>query len=354
MKAVQLDIRSQCKPDSWFSNNCTLPFERSVHVVNVPKPVLEPSLRGYALIRNLAASLNPADWEMTFGGMNHGRIFGLESSGVVEEITEGCDLNVGDHVWAGVANGGAEYVIGPCSRMGKKPASLTDVEAAAVPIAAMTDLHALKKLGAPWTDKPSILITAAAGGCGLFAVQLARALGAGEIITTSSPNHFHLLKEIGADRTLDYHESDWWDALGTRSVDKIYDIVPMRASADHALEVLKDEGDYLQLDAGPVVLFDDRAKAKGKCKFDNTVARALRGDVDTLEKCTSTERPGVSLMNWIMVAFDRADLDFLSKLVENGQLKVVLDSVYTRDNITEAFARSRTGHATGKIVMRHY
>merc|ERR1719454_1605822 len=109
----------------------------------------------------------------------------------------------------------------------------------------MTGLEALFKAGAPWTSKPTVLVTGGSSGTGHFGIQLAKSLGAGKVITTCSPGNSDLVKSLGADEVIDYHTSNWWDAIPAGSVDVIYDCISLPKSGNHAYKILADDGHYV-------------------------------------------------------------------------------------------------------------
>lgn len=165
------------------------------------------------LVRVHAAGINPVDWKTRAG---HGMaglqtlplILGWDVSGVVEEVGFGVTtLAPGDEVYAmpwfpRPAGAYAEFVTAPSRQFARKPDSLSHVEAAALPLAALTAWQALVDT-ARVTAGQRVLVHAAAGGVGHLAVQIAKHLGAEVIATAREPRHAWL-KELGADETIDY------------------------------------------------------------------------------------------------------------------------------------------------------
>lgn len=175
-----------------------------------PVPALEP---GEVLIRVHAAGVNPLDWKVREGyakeWMHHHLplILGWDVSGVVEALSEGVtDIKVGEPVYGflDIRRDGAyaEFTAARASHIVPKPKTLDHVHAAAVPIAALAAWQSLFDL-AGLSGGQTVLIHAAAGGVGHFAVQLAKWKGA-RVIGTASSRKANFLRELGADQIIDY------------------------------------------------------------------------------------------------------------------------------------------------------
>lgn len=196
----------------------------------VPRPTPLPT---EVLVRVHAAGVNPVDWKTRQGGGmadvlgDPPFVLGWDVAGVVEEVGFGVTtLTVGDRVFGmpwfpREAGGYAEYVTAPARQFTKIPDGLSDEEAAAVPLAALTAWQTLvDTAGVRAGDR--VLITAGAGGVGHFAVQFARHFGA-HVIATASPDNHAWLRELGVDEVLDYHQPDY--LAGVTEVDVIIDLV---------------------------------------------------------------------------------------------------------------------------------
>mmetsp|Transcript_128619 Transcript_128619/g.274420 ORF Transcript_128619/g.274420 Transcript_128619/m.274420 type:complete len:393 (-) Transcript_128619:71-1249(-) len=344
MQAVVLQVpqNERCWVDHAYSNHSGIDFAASISIATLPKPQLsDPST---ALVRVAASTVNPADWEGRDCGSDPS-IPGLDVAGIIEETTRGCHLRAGGAVW-GMGYGGcnAEYVVVPCSRLALKPPSLTLAQAAAVPTVALTSLKAFQRVGAPWHSKPTVLITAGAGGVGSVAIQLAKALGAGLVVTTCSPEHESFVMSLGADRTIDYHTSNWWETLEPGSVDVILDVIPQYGDGKHAEQTLAHHGQYLQL-----LYFGLDVEDPTHCKALNFMRY---GEPDVRNMCTSLARSDISLLDWELHAWDSTDLDFLGDLVAQEKLAPVIDSVYDFHDASQVFEASQRGHSTGKLVIQ--
>ncbi len=174
------------------------------------------------LIKVKAASVNPIDWKVRAGHMKD--IFpltfpatlGLDVSGTVEEVgPDAARFKRGDEVYAslelGAGGGYAEYVVAKETIVAKKPGTLNHVQAAAVPVAGLTAWQALFEV-AQLRAGQKVLIHAAAGGVGNFAVQFAKAKGAHVIGTASSKNQA-FLGELGVDHAVDYQKTRFEDVV---------------------------------------------------------------------------------------------------------------------------------------------
>lgn len=280
---------------------------------DVPKPAPLPT---EVLVRVHAAGVNPVDWKTRAGsGMAGMQTFpfinGWDVSGVVEEVGFGVTtLKPGDEVYGmpwfpRAASAYAEYVTAPSRHFAKKPKSLTHVEAAALPLAALTAWQILVDT-ADVQPGQKVLITAAAGGVGHLAVQIAKAHGAYVIGTAREPKHA-FLKEIGTDEVIDYTQGDY----AGNDVDLFVDLVG-GASPDS----VRPGGLFVGVPSG--------------------VDRPIRDDIRTSP---------------ILVEPDRAGLRAIAALVESGELKVHVAATFPLEDAGQAHALGETGRTQGKIVL---
>jgi NADPH:quinone reductase-like Zn-dependent oxidoreductase len=170
------------------------------------------------LIRIRAASVNPFDWHFMRGTPYIGRIaiglrkprlqrIGVDVAGVVEAVGERVTLfKAGDEVFGACRGSLAEYVCTGEKKVVRKPANVTFEQAAAVPVAGLTALQALRKGGL--ASGRRVLINGAAGGVGTFAVQVSKASGA-HVTGVCSTRNVGIVRSIGADRVIDYTKDDF-------------------------------------------------------------------------------------------------------------------------------------------------
>src|SRR5690606_28911965 len=201
---------------------------------DVPKPVPQA---GQVLVRVHATSINPLDYQVRRGDYADlvplPTITGHDVSGVVEDVGPGVTaFSPGDEVWytPQIFDGPgsyAEYHVAAESIIGKKPASLSHLEAASLTLVGGTAWEALIVRAALRVGE-SILVHGGAGGVGHVAIQLAKAVGA-RVLTTVREANFGFARSLGADVTIDYEKEDYVDAImretGGRGVDVVFDTI---------------------------------------------------------------------------------------------------------------------------------
>lgn len=286
----------------------------------------QPSTRhDDVLVRVHAAAVNPVDWFIRYGHMAQWiphslpLILGCDLSGVVESVGVGVsEWTVGDEVFArtDLTRDGtyAEYVTVRAADVAPKPAEVDHVAAAGIPHAALTAWQALFEVGALVAGQ-RVLIHAAAGGVGSFAVQLAKWRGA-EVAGTASANHLAFLEALGVDTVIDYTAVRFEDVVS--EVDLVLDAVGGETQS-RSWAVLRAGGVLVSLVEPPS---QDVAAQHG-------VRAALLG-----------------------TQANAAQLVELGRLVSAGHLKPFVSTVFTLQEAREAHRLSETRHAQGKIVLR--
>ena len=182
----------------------------SVKVGERPDPTAGP---GEVRIKTVAAGVGPWDvkaMQGTYGALTLPYVVGFEFAGPVDQVGEGVsDVAVGDEVYGTEWRAGsfAEYRVATPSTLARKPGKLTFQEAAALPVAGTTSLEGLVERLAIGEGE-SVLVTAASGGVGTIAVQMARALGARVLGVSSEANRDYVLA-LGAQAAFDYHDEHW-------------------------------------------------------------------------------------------------------------------------------------------------
>ncbi|KOV44398.1 MULTISPECIES: NADP-dependent oxidoreductase [Streptomyces] len=281
----------------------------------------EPGL-GEVLVRVHAAGVNPVDWKTRASGAliawGETPIVGWDVSGTVEAVGPGVTLYApGDEVYGmphfpRQAGGYAEYVVAPARHFARKPASLDHVQAAALPLAALTAWQALVDT-AGITAGQRVLVHAAAGGVGHLAVQIAKARGAYVIGTASAAKH-EVLRELGADELIDYRSVDFAEAVS--DVDVVLDALGGE-TAERSLKVLRSGGHLVSL-PGP----------------DSVPAGA----------------DGVNA-SWVLVDPDLKGLEAIADLADKGLLKPLVETVLPLAEAARAHEIGEQGRTTGKIVL---
>jgi NADPH:quinone reductase-like Zn-dependent oxidoreductase len=291
------------------------------------------------LVAVRAAAVNPLDWHYLRGepyimrmgaglGAPTDSRMGVDFSGVVETVGKDVTkFKPGDAVFG--ARGGAfgDYLVVRESRnVVLKPDNLSFEEAAAVPIAAITALQALRDKGQVKAGT-KVLINGASGGVGTFAVQIAKALGA-EVTGVCSGRNVELVKSLGADRVIDYTQTDFTE--GGDEYDVIIDNI-----GNQPLSKLR----RVMTDAGKDVIVG----APSDGKWLGPLSVPLKG----------------MMYGWFvkqkfmffLAETNPKDLEYLSGLMRDGKLKSVIDRTYPFNELPDAIRYVETGRARGKVVV---
>jgi len=290
------------------------------------------------LVRVHAAAINPLDWHYMRGspyfmrlGSGLGRPtdtrLGVDFAGTVEATGSNVTrFKPGDEVFGGRMGAFGEYVIVREDRgMVLKPSDVSFEQAAAVPIAAVTALQALRDKGRIQPGQ-KVLINGASGGVGTFAVQIAKALGA-DVTGVCSTRNVEMVRSIGADHVFDYTKEDYTDS--GQHYDLIVDMV-----GNHSLlanrQVLKPEGKFVIIGG---------AKGNWFAPLMNPIKAAIMS-------------PFVDQEFGMMIArMDNEDLSILGELMQSGKVTSVIDRRYRLSEVADAIRYSEEGHARGKIII---
>ncbi|GHO97844.1 NADPH:quinone reductase [Reticulibacter mediterranei] len=296
---------------------------------DVPRPTAGV---GEVLIRVQAAGVNPAEWKAVSGLTRRVRevplpfIPGWDVSGIIEEV--GPDVTAfqqGDAVYGLLrfpspsAGTYAEYTTGPVADLALKPTSIDHIQAAAVPMAALTAWQGLFVHGRMEAGQ-TVLITGAAGGVGHFAVQLAKSKGA-RVIGVASGRHAAFLHELGVDQFIDYTSTSPEGAV--HDVDLVVDTAG-GMNGDPLLSVLKPGGTLIPISANQF--------------SPERVAQAGVSIVTTIGPVMQVRSSGAQLVE-------------IGKLIDAGQVRVAIDTVVPLAEAARAHERSAAGHVRGKIVL---
>lgn len=295
--------------------------------VPVPTPVMSE-----LLVRVIAAGTNPIDAKTRAGRGVSGAIaaypstLGFDFSGVVVQAPyEAHPLAPGTEVYGMLPyprTGGsyAEYAVVPSLSVARKPAALSHVEAAGVPLAALTAWGLVVET-AHAHEGQRVLIHAGSGGVGHFAVQLAAYFGA-HVIATGSERNLPWLRELGAEVVIDYATTRFEDVVS--DVDVVIDLVGNAHddTGTRSLGVLRPGGLYVMVPSGAWPDYADAAAAAGV-------------------RATSYK-----------VVPDGSVLATLTRLLDSGAVQVFIDRVFDLGEAAEAHRELERGHARGKIVLR--
>lgn len=286
--------------------------------VRVPEPK-----ENEILVRVIASGVNPADPLILNGkyakefGTHLPLILGYDLAGVVAKtgarITK---LKVGDPVYAYLLWGGgwAEYCISNESESAIKPKSLSFIDAAAVPLAALTAWQALIDIGKIQSGQ-TVLIHGGSGGVGSFAIQIAKMRGARVIATASTANQ-DLLKQLGADVAIDYTRQKFEEIA--HDVDVVLDPVG-RETLARSYDVVKKGGIVVTI--------------VSRCDENELKKHEIRG-------ASLSSHP------------NSVELAEITKLIDAGKIKPIVSQLLPLTDAAKADAQAETHHTRGKIVLK--
>ncbi|MCP3731632.1 NADP-dependent oxidoreductase [Sphingomonas sp. MG17] len=314
---------------------------------DVPRPSPRP---GEVLVRVHAAGLNPVDFKTREGKLKVVQryalpvVMGNELAGTVEALGEGVTrFAVGDRVFGRMAKAAmgafADYAAVPEDVLATMPPSLDFETAAAIPLAGLTALQALRdelhlRAGS------RVFIPGGAGGVGTFAIQIAKWLGA-EVTTTASPRGKALVERLGADVVIDYTAQRFEDHVS--GMDGVFDLIGGE-TLEQAFGVVKRGGTVVSVAAlpEPQTALKDLGRGMGLAALFWAVSWRLRAQA---------RKHGVRY-RFLFMHPSGAELAELGQLVETRQLTPVIDRVVPFEAIGDAFAYLESGRAKGKVVVR--
>ena len=289
------------------------------------------------LIRVRAAGVNWADWALACGvpmmvrlgyGLRRPRkqVRGSDVAGVVERVGDDVTrLTVGDEVFGWCEGAFAECACAPEDHLVPKPAAITFEQAAAVPMAGMVALQAMRDI-AKLRPGQKVLVNGASGGIGLFAVQVAKALGA-EVTGVCSTPHVDLVRSLGADRVIDYTETDFTEE--DERYDAILDIADNRSLAARR-QVLTPEGTLIP------------NSGEGG-RLGGSLSRIVSARLASLV-IRQDLHPFLSLPK-------HEDLMALAGMIETGDITPVVGKTFSLAEAGDALEYARRRHAGGKTVI---
>ena len=300
-----------------------------LHLAEVDRPT---RVNAEFIVKVVAAGVNPIDVKTRSGKGVSGAIsswpaiLGNDFSGlVVESSFEAHPIKPGDEVYGmtmvpRLGGAYAEYISVPGMCIARKPKSLSHVEAAGVPLAALTAWGAVIDV-AKAHEGQRMLIHAGAGGVGHFAIQFASFFGA-HVIATGSARNEEWLRELGAREFIDYGSTRFEDSVS--NVDVVVDLIGNTAddTGTRSLAVLKPGGLVVNIPTGSWPTMAEEASAAGMR------ATGFR------------------------VSPDGATLAVISRLLESGDVRVFVDQVFELDEVADAHRALETGHTRGKVVLK--
>lgn len=295
------------------------------------------------LVRVTASSINPADYKRIKGLISWiGKppfVAGMDIAGIVEEVGERCvEFRPGDRVFGtGTYRGGAmaELAIMKCGNAALVPSGTSMEEAAGMPVAGVTALQGLLDK-AQLRAGQKLLVIGGSGGTGTFAVQIGKAVGA-YVVATSSPAKKEAVEALGAREVFDHTDPNWWRRLEGRDFDVVFDCHGGGWSDSH--RVLKRSGShYVTIigdDPNAPVTVPGVASMAAK-----TIGRKLRSFL------------GGPSYTFMIMDPSKQNLERLARFVQDGQVRTVIDKVYSLDEYADAFQHAEKGHPFGKVILR--
>jgi len=309
-----------------------------LELTEIPKPA---PAADEVLVRVHASSINRSDY-YALGGVavlmrpmiggflrpKDERVGG-DFAGVAEAVGSSVDdVQPGDEVY-GVRSGAYAEYVSVKTAVARKPANLSFEEAASVPVAGLTALEAVRDHGNLQPGQ-HVLVNGASGGVGSFAVQLAKALGAGHVTAVCSARNVERAEALGADTVIDYGREDY--TTGDKRYDLIVDVAGTHSWRQN-LRVL--------VPGGTLVLAGMPS------------GNHLTGPLGRLARLYLTSRIGRGRkLVFFVCKPSRANLAALRELIEEGDVRAPVDRVYPLAEIADALDAMGQGHTQGKLVVR--
>lgn len=301
-----------------------------MQIDEIERPVPAPD---EILVKVYASGVNPVDWVIRNGANDKLRPFlslpmtlGWDTAGVVEELgSEVTGFQKGDAVY-GVPNfpgdgSYADYCVAKATQFAGKPKSLSFIEAAGVPLAALTAWTGMLAHGKLQAGQ-RILIQGASGGVGSFAVQFAKVKGA-YVIGVASTSNVEYLKQLGADEVIDYKTQKFEDLV--HDVDVVLEASPIRDNKERlkSVSVLKEGGILVSVNTD--------------FPFNDEVMEAL-----ARKDATGELAPNQPRQEW---------LEEIAQLIDEGNVQVLISNVFPLEQVVEAHRESESWHVRGKLVL---
>jgi alcohol dehydrogenase len=311
----------------------------------LPKPEINGS---QLLVEIHAAGVNVLDAKLKHGNFKAvipydlPLILGNDLAGVVKAVgVDVADFQVGDEVYArpDQAHIGtfAEYISVDVQDVALKPNKLTMVEAASLPLVALTAWQALVEIGQLQPGQ-KVFIQAGSGGVGTVAIQLAKHLGA-EVATTTSARNEELVRRLGADVIIDYKTQDFESVL--HDYDLVLHSQDMK-TLEKSLRILKRGGKLISISGPPDPEF---AKAAGLSLPLRLVIKGL-----SLKVRQKAKKQGVDY-SFLLMRAEGSQLQEITKLIDAGVITPVIDTIYPFTETPQALEHVESGRSAGKVVV---
>ncbi len=305
-----------------------------LHIADIDRPTPGPN---DVIVKVAAASLNPRDW-LTMRGLYQARkslepfpiTLGSDFSGEIVQLGAlVSNFELGNKVFGmqplrGKFGAFAQYVKIDATAIAAKPDGVNHIDAAAMPCAGMTSFQTLHNIAQVKAGE-TVLVNGASGGVGVYALQIAKALGA-RVVAVCGPDNADLCASLGADAVINYRQENFEDH--TTAFDVVYDVIG-RSGPKRSAGCLKPGGRYI-----------------------TTIPSVKTAAVAARSWLASKILPGKrKTSHLVLVKPQPADLDAMAQMLLFGKLRSVIDSRHDLNDIEQAFERSQTWRARGKIII---
>ncbi|WP_199609473.1 NADP-dependent oxidoreductase [Flocculibacter collagenilyticus] len=320
-------------------------IDASLSFNTIAKPTITSS---QVLVKVNASSINPVDYKVVNGNfkalikLELPSGLGFDLSGEVVDVGSAVsNFNIGDQVFARVSEEQigtlAEYAVVEHEHLALKPVALSHTEAASIPLVGLTSLQAMINIG-KLKKGDKVLIHAGSGGIGSMAIQLAKAHGA-YVATTTSTNNVEWVKQLGADRVIDYKKQNYIELIN--EFDLVYDTLGGEYTKD-AFRVIKQGGRVVSIvgDLDPQTIDEF-----GVNWFISTLLKFKSRKIMKLAKNKS------ALYRMVIMRPNGEQLTKLGELYQDQIIKPIIDKVYSFSESKKALSYLATGRAKGKVVV---
>ncbi|MFE4761275.1 NADP-dependent oxidoreductase [Bacillus mycoides] len=309
-----------------------------------------PEINEYEVLAEIhAASINPIDFKIRDGKVKlllkykMPLILGNDFSGVIVKVgTKVTQFKVGDEIYARPRKDKigtfAEYIAIHENDIALKPKNLTFEEAASIPLVGLTSYQALHDI-MQLQKGQKILIHAGSGGVGTFAIQLAKIMGA-TVATTASEAGENLVKSLGADEIINYKKEKFEDIL--KNYDAVFDTLG-GTTLEKSFDIIKSEGNIVSVSGMPNARF-------GK-EFGSGFFKTLLFSLAS-KKLTALEKKHNAQYSFLFMKPSGDQLRIIAKYIESGQIKPIIDRIFSFEDTQKAMEYSESGRAKGKIIVK--
>lgn len=315
-------------------------------LADMPEPIVRED---EVLVEIYAASVNLLDSKIKSGEFKlilpykMPLILGHDVAGVIIKVGSRVkNFKVGDEIYARPSDFHigtfAEFISINEKDVALKPNNLTMEEAASIPLVGLTAWQALVEKSKVQKGQ-KVFIQAGSGGVGTFAIQLAKHLGA-TVATTASEKSFDFLKNLGADVLIDYKKQNFEDVL----ID--YDVVLNSQDSktlEKSFEIVKSQGKIISISGPPTPVFAEEFNLPWYVKF---VTKLLSSKVRKIAKKQNVN------YSFLFMKANGKKLAEITKVIESGIIKPVIDKVFPFQNTNEAVKYVESGRAKGKVVIK--